>query len=131
MTRREARTIAMQAIFQMERQAKYERETIELLLSEHKINKKQQEYIDACIENFMLHRDEIDELINDSCEHWDISRLARTDLAILRLAVTEMKYIDDVPVAVAVNEAVEMAKEYGTEKSPSFINGVLGKISGK
>jgi N utilization substance protein B len=72
---------------------------------------------------------EIDELINGAAEGWKTARMPKVDLAILRLAVYEMKFDDDVPVGVAINEAVELAKRYGSDSSPSFINGVLGKLA--
>lgn len=73
--------------------------------------------------------EEIDNNINDSCVGWSVSRIAKVELAILRLAVYEILFREDIPDAVAINEAVELAKKYSSEKSPSFINGVLGKIA--
>lgn len=71
----------------------------------------------------------IDEMLNKTSEGWKTSRMGKVDLAILRLAVYEMKYDEDVPVGVAINEAVELAKRFGRDESPSFINGILGKLS--
>ncbi len=129
MTRREARILAMQAIFQMERQNEYNVASVRGLLEERDINSKQREYIDSCLRTFLENREYVDSLISGASKRWSISRLARADLAILRLAVTEMKLIEDVPEAAAVSEAVELAKIYSTEKSPSYVNGVLGRIS--
>ena len=75
------------------------------------------------------HLDEIDTLINTHATGWKTSRMNKVDLTILRLAVYEMKWDDDVPVSVAINEAVELAKQYGTDESPSFVNGVLAKLA--
>ncbi|MDO4616520.1 MAG: transcription antitermination factor NusB [Lachnospiraceae bacterium] len=72
---------------------------------------------------------EIDELINSSSKGWKTGRMNKVDLSILRLAAYEVKYDDRVPVGVAINEAVELAKKYGGDNSPAFINGVLGKIA--
>ncbi len=72
---------------------------------------------------------EIDELIAKNSSGWKPERMPKEDLAIIRLAVYEIKFDDAVPDKVAINEAVELAKLYGEEKSPSFINAVLGKIS--
>ena len=69
----------------------------------------------------------IDELISESAPAWPIDKLNKIDLAILRLATYEIKFTDT-PPKVAIDEAVEIAKEYGGESSPSFVNGVLGKI---
>ena len=74
---------------------------------------------------------DIDECIEEASNGWKVSRMSRVDLSILRLAVYEMLYDEDIPTGVAVNEAVEIAKEYGTDDSASFINGILGNISRK
>ena len=71
----------------------------------------------------------IDLLLNSTAKGWKTSRMGHIDLAILRLAVYEMKYDEEVPVGVAINEAVELAKKYGREESPAFINGILGQIA--
>ena len=71
---------------------------------------------------------EIDELIDRYSVRWKTSRLPKVDLAILRLALAEICYLTDIPVSVTINEAVELAKKYSTEKSSKFINGVLGTI---
>ena len=71
---------------------------------------------------------EIDSLINEHTTGWKTSRMNKVDLTILRLAVYEMKWDDDVPVSVAINEAVELAKKYSGEGDYSFINGVLGAV---
>ena len=72
--------------------------------------------------------EEIDVSIQSNTPDWTISRLPKVSLAILRLAVSEIKYIDEVPNGVAVNEAVELAKKYGTNEDAAFINGVLGTV---
>lgn len=72
---------------------------------------------------------EIDQIINESTTGWKTSRMNKVDLSILRLAVYEMKWDEDVPVKVAINEAVELAKRFSGEEGPAFINGVLGKIA--
>ena len=72
--------------------------------------------------------EEIDASIQNNTPDWTISRLPKVSLAILRLAVSEIKYIDEVPNGVAVNEAVELAKKYGTNVDAAFINGVLGTV---
>lgn len=78
----------------------------------------------SCRENIK----EIDATINRFSDKWSTSRMPKTDLAIMRLAVTEIKYMDEIPDAVAVDEAVEIAKKFAGEDSPKFINGILGEI---
>ena len=75
------------------------------------------------------HHEEIDALISRNLDKWTIDRIAKTDLAILRTAVAEMLYVDSIPERVSINEAVNLAKKYGDERSYAFINSVLGKIS--
>ena len=71
---------------------------------------------------------ELDELIDSKVEGWKTSRMNKVDLTIIRLALYEIRFDEDVPVAVAINEAVELAKKYGTNDSPSFVNGVLSRL---
>ncbi len=75
------------------------------------------------------HHEEIDRLIGENLDNWTIDRIARTDLAILRTAVAEMLYVESIPMGVSINEAVDLAKKYGDERSYAFINSVLGKVS--
>ena len=75
------------------------------------------------------HLAEIDEVLNQASSAWKVSRMSKVDVNILRLAVYEMKYDEDVPVKVAINEAVELAKKFGGDDSSSFVNGILGKIA--
>ena len=72
---------------------------------------------------------ELDSLIDSSAKGWKVGRLSKVDLTILRLAVYEMRFDDDIPVSVAINEAVELAKKFGQDESPSFINGILAKLA--
>ena len=79
--------------------------------------------------NVILKSVEIDEMLNEHVTGWKTSRMNKVDLSILRLAVYEMKYDEDVPVGVAINEAVELAKKYSGDEGPAFINGVLARLS--
>ena len=72
---------------------------------------------------------EIDVLINEHTTGWKTGRMNKVDLTILRLAVYEIKWDDDIPVKVAINEAVELAKRYSSDEGPAFINGVLAKLA--
>lgn len=75
------------------------------------------------------HREEIDELIVSYSQGWTIDRMPHVDRALLRIASWEILFNDEVPAAVAIDEAIELAKEYSTEDSSRFVNGVLGKIA--
>ncbi len=77
----------------------------------------------------MAHIEEIDAIIEKISEGWKIGRIGKAELAILRVAIFEIQKDDDIPVGVAINEAVELAKIYGTEKSAKFVNGLLAKLA--
>ena len=93
------------------------------------LEEKDQTYMKEKYENILEHVAEIDEMLNEYSKGWKTSRMNRVDLNALRLAVYELKYDDEVPVGVAINEAVELAKRFGGDTSGSFVNGVLGKIA--
>ena len=76
----------------------------------------------------MSHLSEIDDLIEENAKGWKLDRIAKAELSILRVAVFEAVFDEGIPVGVAINEAVELSKEYGGDHAPSFVNGILGKI---
>ena len=87
-------------------------------------------YIDEIMQGIQLHAPQIDELVSRYSKDWVIERIARVDLSILRVAIFEMLYRgQDVPTGAAINEAVELAKRYGGERSYAFINGILGSVA--
>ena len=90
---------------------------------------KDQEYILQKYRAIVEKKEEIDTLLNQITEGWKTSRMNRVDLTILRLATYEVKWDEDVPTGVAINEAVELAKKYSSDDGPSFVNGVLAKIA--
>lgn len=92
-------------------------------------DEKEQEYIQTKVQRIADRIQEIDELINTHTKGWKTSRMNKVDLTILRLAVYEMKWDDAVPVGVAINEAVELAKKYSSDDGPAFVNGVLAKLA--
>ena len=89
---------------------------------------KDKTYIFEKVEKISEKLEEIDAKINEVSEGWKTGRMGKVDLTLIRLAVYEMLYEEDVPAKVAINEAVEFAKQYGTDNSPSFVNGVLAKL---
>lgn len=127
MTRREARE---QAFFVLFEKIFDKESTISEIIS----NAKEAELIklngfaELTLKNVEDNFEAIDALIIENSEKWSIERLPKVSLAILRLAIGEIKYCEDVPAGVAVNEAVELAKKYGTEADASFVNGLLGTI---
>ena len=92
-------------------------------------NEKDCDYIINKFKNIVAKLEEIDTAISEVSKGWKVSRMAKVDLALIRLAVYEMKFEEDVPVKVAINEAIELAKQYGSDDSPAFVNGVLAKLA--
>ena len=88
-------------------------------------------YLRERLGEIRAHIGEIDELLNSTARGWKTSRFNSCDLAVLRVAVYEMKFDEAIPDGVAINEAVELAKLYGGDESPAFINGILGELSRK
>ena len=125
-TRKEAREFAMQTIFQMDAQKELDAENLDRYLGDKKLG-TQTAYVKTVLGELLKNIEEIDAKINSVDSGWSTARMAKTDLAIIRIAVSEMLYAD-VPAAVAINEAVSLSKLYGAEQSPKFINAVLGKI---
>lgn len=87
------------------------------------------EYITNREQKVLEHLNEIDEAISQKAVGWTIDRMAKVDLAIIRLAVYEIMFDDETPTKVAINEAVELAKKYGQDESKGFVNGVLAKFA--
>lgn len=130
MNRREIREQIFKMLFQTEF---YEKEEIEeqMRISMEELPEKSEgkrAYIEQKVQEIYARRDEIDAMINDKATGWKTSRMAKVDLALIRLAVYEIKYEADIPTGVAINEAVELAKTYSSDGAPSFINGVLAKL---
>ncbi len=93
-----------------------------------KAGKEQHKYIKAIVEGVAQKKEEIDEEIRKYSVGWNINRISRIAIAIMRVAIYETKYVDDVTERIAINEAVEIAKKYDTAETVSFINGILGSI---
>jgi N utilization substance protein B len=134
MSRRELREYIFKFIFRVEfndleempEQEKLFFENFEL--EEQKIRDKDSEYISNKSNKIIEKLGEIDEMINNQAKGWTTDRMGKVDLTILRLAVYEIVFDDDVPTGVAINEAVELAKKFGQEESSGFVNGVLAKF---
>ena len=98
-------------------------------MEEQEIKDEDAQYISAKSNKIIEKLDELDGMINQRAKGWTTQRMAKVDLTILRLAVYEIVFDDDVPTGVAINEAVELAKRFGQEESSGFINGVLAKFA--
>lgn len=87
------------------------------------------DYINRVFKGVYESLGELDSLISESSVGWSITRISRTALCIMRLAIFEMKYIEEIPVSVSINEAVELCKKYATENDASFVNGILSTVA--
>ncbi len=87
------------------------------------------EYIDKKSKDIIAHLDEIDAMIDEKSTGWKTKRMAKVELSIIRLALYEIKYEEEIPTKVSINEAVELAKKYGSDESSAFVNGVLAKFA--
>ena len=129
MTRREIREQVFKMLFRVEFYNQEEMSEQIALCEDDACSWKEKDktYIFEKVEKISEKLEEIDAKINEVSEGWKTGRMGKVDLTLIRLAVYEMLYEEDVPAKVAINEAVELAKQYGTDNSPSFVNGVLAK----
>lgn len=126
MGRKQAREGAMKLLFQMDKTNNYSDESFDIFLENFPYDESETEYIQKTVKDLIEKKDEIDELIVEQLEGWSINRLASVDLAVLRIAIYEILYRDDIPMEVSINEAIETTKKYSSEDSYKFVNGVLG-----
>ena len=132
MRRREQREHIFKLLFMSEFNSQKEmEEQLALYFADiENLEEKDKEYISRKYMSIMNHTDELDAKLNGISMGWKTSRMNRVDLTVLRLAVYELEYEkEEVPVGVAINEAVELAKCFGSEESGAFVNGILGKIA--
>lgn len=121
----------MKLLFQFQLRDDDIQEQIALFFSEleQPIEGSEKEYFLDIVQGVMEKKDEIDGLIQNHARGWSLDRMPKVDLAIMRLAIYELKFRQDIPWNVSINEAVELAKKYGGDQSKTFINGVLGKVA--
>lgn len=130
MSRRKIREQIFKMLFQIEFYEKEEmEEQIQLEMEAlSDVDSDKQAYIEQKLREIYRLCEEIDALINEKATGWKTNRMSKVDLALIRLAVYEIKYEEDIPAGVAINEAVELAKIYSSDGAPSFVNGVLAKF---
>jgi N utilization substance protein B len=121
--RRKSREFALQTLYEIEIKGADPKSVLEHLPEE--VQKFSTDLLDGIFRN----RKEIDEIIEKHSLHWKLNRMAVVDRNILRLGVYELLYLHDIPTSVILNEAIEIAKKFGTEESSAFINGILDKVA--
>jgi transcription antitermination protein NusB len=127
--RHTGREAALQMLFQVEAQNASSEETIRLFWRQFEGDPEGRAYADSIVKGVTDTRDAIDTTIRKASTHWRLERMSRVDRNLLRLGAWELLHSTEVPRAVVLDEAVELAKSYGTEESPAFVNGVLNRVA--
>ena len=132
MGRREQREQIFKLLFRVEFNKKEEMpEQLQLFFEEAEkpVSEEDRLYISDKYEKIMDKLSQIDELLNEKAQKWSTDRMGKVELTIMRLAVYESRYDEDIPTSVAINEAVELAKKFGQKESGSFVNGILARFA--
>ncbi len=129
MNRNKMRESIMQLLYQADIHNNYEFEFFKKAFdSLDETTLVNEQYFTSIVKSFIDFKTVIDQEISTNLKKWDLDRLGKVELSILRLAVTEMNHIDDIPLKVSVNEAVELAKKFADDNAPKYINGVLASV---
>lgn len=127
--RRQAREVALQGVFMCDFHAKWSTKQLEFCFDHFGVLKTVRPYAERLAHGVIENISKIDSELTRASEHWSITRMSRVDRSILRVAAYEILFLDEVPHSVAINEAIEIAKRFGSDESPSFVNGVLDKLA--
>ena len=127
--RRKAREIALQVLYSLNFVNLDVEKALELFWGNFVAPKSAKEFASALVEGTWDHREELDGLIAGCSDNWSLGRMSKVDISILRMAVFEFLYCDDIPSKVSINEAVDLGKTFGSENSGSFINGILDALN--
>lgn len=129
--RTKAREFALQVLYQVDITKSDVKLCLDDFWKSREINTEGciKEFTESLVFGFISHKGEIDALISEAAENWQLNRMAVVDRNILRMAAYELLYREDIPPKVSINEAIEIAKKYGNEDSGKFVNGILDKIN--
>jgi len=127
-TRRQARELAMQALFYMDMQNDASLQMLESFCENFQPPKKVHPFFMALVNGVLENRREIDNLIERYSKNWKLNRMSGVDRNVMRIAVYELLCCEDIPPKVSINEAVDVGKKFGTEESGAFINGIMDSI---
>jgi len=126
--RRKAREVALQVLYSLNFVDLDVDKALELFWGNFVAPKAAKEFAATLVSGTWGHREELDGLIAGCSDNWSLGRMSKVDISILRMAVFEFLYCDDIPPKVSINEAVDLGKTFGSENSGSFINGILDAI---
>ena len=118
----------MQVLFQMEMNGDDSEESVELFCKHFEVSKNAKPFFLRLVNGVKACQDELDRLIERFSDNWKISRMSGVDRNLMRVAVYELLYCEDIPPKVSINEAIDIGRRFGTEQSPAFINGILDSI---
>ncbi len=127
--RTRARAVALQALFEIDMVDHPPKLVVHNRLSENEVNENMSEFISQIVAGVWPIRSDLDQFIAEHAPEWPLEQVATIDRNILRIALWEFAVSENVPIKVAINEAVELAKMFGSDSSPRFINGVLGSLA--
>ncbi len=127
--RRKARIIALQSLFELDTVGHEPADCVSRIAEEESASKEIAAYAHELVDGVTENKQRINEIIEETAPAWPLDQIAATDRNILRLAIYEIVIDNKVPMRAAINEAVELAKKYGGDNSPRFVNGVLGSVS--
>jgi len=127
--RRKARALALQALYEIDSVGHKMERVITHLLAEAELSEENNLFIRELVRGVIQNKEKIDRSIQNFAPAWPIEQISVVDRNILRLAIYEILLDNKVPIKVAINEAVELAKAFGSDNSPKFVNGVLGSVS--
>lgn len=129
--RRKARTLALQSLYESDSSHHPLESAVERLLSESTLPPPAADFVRELSQNIERHRAEIDRVLEECAPAWPLEQIARVDRNILRIAIAEILFDNKVPLRAAINEAVELAKTFGSDSSARFVNGVLGAVAAR
>jgi transcription antitermination protein NusB len=130
-SRRESREIALQFLYQWDTQSKYpveQSESLKQFWGIQEFNASAKKFAEELVKGLLEHKEAVDTKIKAYAENWEFHRIAVVDRNILRIAIFELLFRDDIPPVVSINEAIELAKKFSTEDSGRFVNGVLDRV---
>lgn len=126
--RRAAREVALQAMYAQEMNEYPSRIVRDDIIDNSSLTDDLKKFASELFEASVIHKDELDEYIKEKSENWDFDRIAIVDRLILRMAICEFLYFDDIPPKVSISEAIEIAKNFSTDDSSAFVNGILDAV---
>jgi N utilization substance protein B len=127
--RRRSRIVALQALYEADSSGHDPTEALERLIADGELSEAQAEFARSLVAGVIEQRDALDDVIRQAAPQWPVEQLSAVDRNILRLAIHEILIDNGAPIRAAINEAVELAKSFGSDNSARFINGVLGSVS--